>query len=121
MALGVDQIEVVRGCVRVRGLAGCDARRARALLMAVDQAIARSGVRRVLLDRRDTPELAEEVEAIFRHWAESARLFERVGVVGLGNMERIGTNMRSLARKLEVRAFDDFDEAESWLVRPLTA
>jgi hypothetical protein len=118
MAVGVEaQVEVVRGCVRVRGLSGCDARRARALLMAVDQAIARSGVRRVLLDRRDAPELCEEVEAIFRHWVESARSFERVGVVGLGHMERVGTNMRALARKLEVRAFEGVDEAENWLVR----
>jgi hypothetical protein len=87
--------------------------------MSIDQTIARSGVKRVLVDRRDAPELSEEVEAIFRHWVESARLFERVGVVGLPNMERIGTNMRALARKLEVRAFDDVEEAEGWLVRPL--
>lgn len=119
MALAVDQIEVARGCVRVRGLAGCDARRARALLMSIDQTIARSRVRRVLIDRRDAPELSEEVEAIFRHWVESARSFERVGVVGLGNMERIGTNMRALARKLEVRAFEDPEAAEDWLVRPM--
>ena len=86
--------------------------------MAIDQAIARSGVRRVLVDRRDTPELGDEVEAIFRHWIDSARSFERVGVVGLDNMERIGTNMRALARKLEVRAFEDVEEAEDWLARP---
>lgn len=85
--------------------------------MAIDQTIVRSGVRRVLVDRRDAPELPEEVEAIFRHWVESARSFERVGVVGLGNMERIGTNMRALARKLEVRAFEGVDEAEVWLIK----
>lgn len=85
--------------------------------MAIDQTIVRSRIRRVLIDRRDAPDLGEEVEAIFRHWVESARSFERVGVVGLGNMERIGTNMRALARKLEVRAFEGVDEAEDWLIR----
>jgi hypothetical protein len=40
-------------------------------------------------------------------------------VVGLGNMERIGTNMRALARKLEVRAFEVLEEAEDWLARPM--
>lgn len=117
MSLGLDQVELARGFVRVRGLSGCDARRARALLMMIDQTIARSGVRRVLVDRRDSPELANEVEAIFRHWVESARSYERLGVVGLSNMERIGTNMRALSRKLEVRAFEELDECESWLVR----
>jgi hypothetical protein len=117
MASGLDQVDVARGIVRVRGLSGCDARRARALLMVIDQTIARSGHRRVLVDRRDAPELAGEVEAIFRHWVETARSYERIGVVGLSNMERIGTNMRALSRKLEVRAFEDIDECESWLGR----
>lgn len=117
MVKGLDQVEVARGIVRVRGLSGCDARRARALLMAIDQTIVRSGARRVLVDRRDAPELGAEVEAIFRHWVETARSYERLGVVGLSNMERIGTNMRALSRKLEVRAFEDADECESWLLR----
>ncbi|NJK32009.1 MAG: STAS/SEC14 domain-containing protein [Deltaproteobacteria bacterium] len=118
MALAIEQPVVVRqGFVRARVAMACQARDARSLLMAIDQAMERHRVRRVLLDRSDDPAPSEEIAAIFQHWVESARLFERVAFVGLPTMERIGLNMRALSRKLEVRAFDSADEAIEWLTR----
>ncbi len=118
MALALDQAVTVRdGFVHARVRADCQPRDARSLFMAVDQAMERHRVRRVLIDRRSLSEAREDVEGIFRHWIEAARLFERVAFVGLPTMERIGINMRALSRKLEVRAFDSVDEAIEWLAR----
>ncbi|MCS6797411.1 MAG: hypothetical protein NZ898_02580 [Myxococcota bacterium] len=91
----------------------------RAYLRTLEDCIARTGLRRAIIDARgeepgaSRPDLVREMW----RWLGSPAAFQKVAYVLPDPLAVARVNMTALAKRRPVRAFDNVPEAAAWLLR----
>ena len=90
--------------------------RAAQVCQAIDDALLRGKVDRVLFDTRETEAPAEDVRTAMWEWVSARRHHCRCAIVAQSELTQVSGNMTARSFKAPLRSFGDLEEAERWLL-----
>lgn len=89
---------------------------ARVFQREVEAALRRHGVRKVLIDNRETDLPDEQMRAFMNAWSENREIFDAMAIVVQSTMVKVRSTMEAIAHGAMRRAFNSIEEAEAWLL-----
>lgn len=114
-----SDITIVENYVLVRSSEVPNERSARALCDRIDGALKANQLRAVIFDTRETaPPPADASDAVWE-WTRKGRHHSAVAIVVRSELRTVSANMTAISGRIPLRSFNDFEEAERFVVRML--
>lgn len=89
---------------------------ARAFQQEIEAALRNHGVRKALMDNRETDLPDEEMRTFMNTWSENREHFDALAIVVESTMVKVRSTMEAIAHGAMRRAFNSIEEAETWLL-----